>query len=98
MAERTLHPHQLTALKGLSRSLRTGHLRPILVAPTGFGKTEVMAAITKAYRGVDRAVLAVAPRISLIEQTGIASASMASSTLASFRRSITSLMRWLRFR
>lgn len=35
---RPLRPHQQTALDGLRSSLCTGHRRPMLMAPTGYGK------------------------------------------------------------
>jgi superfamily II DNA or RNA helicase len=69
MTERTLRPHQLAALRGISDAMRAGYRSPVLVAPTGFGKTEVMAKIAEAYVSVEKTVLSVSPRISLVDQT-----------------------------
>jgi superfamily II DNA or RNA helicase len=75
MSYRSLYQHQMNALIGLSRSLRSvekggnGKRRPLLVSPTGSGKTEVMATITRKYTLVGRKVIIAEPRIQLIDQT-----------------------------
>lgn len=66
---RQLHPHQQRALDLLKRSLKAGNRRPMLMAPTGFGKTVLAAAIVDgALRKCNR-VLFVVPAIELVEQT-----------------------------
>lgn len=66
---RELFPHQIRILDSLRRSLSTGHRRPMLQAPTGFGKTVVAAAIVKGARAKGNRVLFVVPALSLIDQT-----------------------------
>ena len=68
-ALRPLHPHQDTALEALRRSLGSGRRRPMLQAPTGFGKTLTAAHIIK--RALDRGkrVAFTVPALSLIDQT-----------------------------
>ncbi|GAA0235904.1 Putative DNA repair helicase RadD [Methylorubrum aminovorans] len=66
---RTLHPHQVKALDGLRSSLMAGFRRPMLQAPTGFGKTVLAGAIVKGARAKGKRVLFVVPAISLIDQT-----------------------------
>jgi DNA repair protein RadD len=65
----TLHPHQELAVEMVRASLGSGHKRPVLQAPTAFGKTVVAAAIIErtVARG-NRAIFTV-PRLSLIDQT-----------------------------
>jgi DNA repair protein RadD len=66
---RPLHPHQAAALEALRRSLATGRRRPLLQAPTGFGKTLTAAHIIR--RALDRGkrVAFTVPALSLIDQT-----------------------------
>lgn len=78
---RTLHAHQITAMDGLSASLKPigsrtelgeagrGRTRPLLMGPTGSGKTEVMASIARAYRKDGRKVILTVPKKQLIDQT-----------------------------
>jgi DNA repair protein RadD len=65
----TLHPHQELAVEMVRASLGSGRRRPVLQAPTAFGKTVVAAAIIERTiaRG-NRAIFTV-PRLSLIDQT-----------------------------
>ena len=51
-ALRPLRPHQERAIEALRRSLASGHRRPILQAPTGFGKTLTAAHIIQ--RALDK--------------------------------------------
>ncbi|MGD9658760.1 MAG: DEAD/DEAH box helicase family protein, partial [Methylocystis sp.] len=44
-ALRPLRPHQAVAIEALRESLRAGHKRPLIQAPTGFGKTLTAAHI-----------------------------------------------------
>ena len=43
----SLRPRQLQAIENLRQAYRTGHRAPILVAPTGFGKTHTSAGIIR---------------------------------------------------
>lgn len=65
----SLRPHQQTALDGLKHSLLTGHRRPMLQAPTGFGKTVVAAHIVAGARAKGKRVAFCVPSLGLIDQT-----------------------------
>lgn len=66
---RDLYPHQDRALDLLRYSLGSGKRRPMLMLPTGAGKTVVAAAIIEgAQRKGNRAVFCV-PAIELVDQT-----------------------------
>jgi DNA repair protein RadD len=69
IALRPLRPHQERALKALRASLASGKRRPMLQAPTGFGKTLTAAHIIR--RALDRRkrVAFAVPALSLIDQT-----------------------------
>ena len=60
---------QQRALDGLRDSLRAGKRRPIIQAPTGFGKTICAAHIVHGALGKRKRVAFVVPALSLIEQT-----------------------------
>jgi DNA repair protein RadD len=68
-ALRPLRPHQERALGALRGSLAAGKRRPMLQAPTGFGKTLTAAHII--WRALDKGkrVAFVVPALSLIDQT-----------------------------
>lgn len=66
---KTLRPHQVQALDMLRTSLREGKTRPVLQAPTGFGKTLVAAQIIENARAKGHGVWFVVPAISLVDQT-----------------------------
>ncbi len=66
---KALRPHQTLALSMLRSSLAGGRRRPMLQAPTGFGKTLLSAAITDGARRKGKRVLFVVPALSLINQT-----------------------------
>jgi DNA repair protein RadD len=66
---KALRPHQTLALSMLRSSLAGGRRRPMLQAPTGFGKTLLSAAITDGARRKGNRVLFVVPALSLINQT-----------------------------
>jgi DNA repair protein RadD len=69
VAVRELRSWQVEAIDNLRGSLRRGHKRPILQAPTGVGKTALSAAVIRlALDKGKRAVFSV-PAISLIDQT-----------------------------
>ena len=65
----TLRPHQTQAIQSLRSSLARGKLRPMLQAPTGFGKTILAAAIVDGALKKGNRVLFTVPAISLIDQT-----------------------------
>lgn len=65
----TLHPHQAHALDLLKYSFLAGHRRPMVKAPTGFGKTILAAAIVEGALAKGNRVLFTVPAISLINQT-----------------------------
>ena len=68
-ALRPLHPHQQRALEDLRCSLASGKKRPMLQAPTGFGKTLTAAHIVQGALGKGKRVAFVVPALSLIDQT-----------------------------
>jgi superfamily II DNA or RNA helicase len=69
MTLRALHPHQECALVALRDSLVAGHRRPMLQAPTGFGKTLMSAHIIRGAVDKGKRVAFTVPALSLIEQT-----------------------------
>jgi DNA repair protein RadD len=68
-ALRPLRLHQERALEALRRSLATGHRRPMLMAPTGAGKTLLAAHIIRRALAKGKRVAFVVPKLSLIDQT-----------------------------
>lgn len=64
-----LRPHQANAIADLRRSLMAGKRRPLLVAPTGAGKTMIAASIVDGALRKGNRVLFVVPALSLINQT-----------------------------
>jgi DNA repair protein RadD len=68
-ALRPLRPHQERALEELRCSLASGHRRPMLQAPTGFGKTLTAAHIIQRALDKGRRVAFTVPALSLIDQT-----------------------------
>lgn len=64
-----LRPHQERAIDLLRQSMRTGHRRPILQAPCGFGKTLVAAFVVDSMRSRGMTVAFGCPGIGLIDQT-----------------------------
>jgi superfamily II DNA or RNA helicase len=68
-ALRPLRPHQERALEELRCSLASGLRRPMLQAPTGFGKTLTAAHIVSGALGKNKRVAFCVPRLTLIDQT-----------------------------
>jgi len=64
-----LRPHQQQALAALRLSLGMGKRRPMMQAPTGFGKTILAAAIVDGALRKGNRVTFVVPALSLIDQT-----------------------------
>ena len=63
-----LRPHQDLAINLLRQSLSQGHKRPILAAPTSFGKTITAAAIIKSAVSKGKKVVFICDRIKLVQQ------------------------------
>jgi DNA repair protein RadD len=68
-ALRPLRPHQERALEALRASLTTGKRRPMLQAPTGFGKTLTAAHIIQRALDKGNRVIFTVPALSLVDQT-----------------------------
>lgn len=66
---RDLRPHQVSALDALKASLMAGHRRPLLQAPTGFGKTVIAAHVVAGAKAKGRRVCFCVPSIGLVDQT-----------------------------
>lgn len=66
---RELRPHQVEAMDGLRASLASGKRRPMLQAPTGFGKTMLAAGIVDRALAKGKRVLFTVPALSLVDQT-----------------------------
>jgi len=66
---RELHPHQTLAIDMLRQSLGKGKKRPMLQAPTGFGKTLLGAAIVEGALRKGKRVIFAVPALSLVDQT-----------------------------
>jgi DNA repair protein RadD len=69
IALRPLRSHQDRALESLRASLASGHRRPMLQAPTGFGKTLIAAHIIQRALDKGKRVAFAVPALSLIDQT-----------------------------
>ena len=69
IALRPLRSHQERALESLRASLASGHHRPMLQAPTGFGKTLTAAHIIQRALDKGKRVALTVPALSLIDQT-----------------------------
>lgn len=66
---RPLRTHQTRALDLLRQSLGQGRRRPMLQAPTGFGKTLLSAAVVDGAMRKDKRVVFCVPALSLVDQT-----------------------------
>ena len=66
---RPLHPHQSLALQLLKDSLRAGKRRPLVMSPTGSGKTVLSAHIVAGALAKGNRVAFIVPMINLIDQT-----------------------------
>ncbi len=69
ISPRELRDDQRQAIEALRLSLGKGNRRVVLQAPTGFGKTFVMAKMIGSALARDRNVLVMVPRLSLVDQT-----------------------------
>ena len=63
------HPHQALALEMLKASLRSGKRRPLIMMPTGSGKTVLAARIVIGAMAKGKRVGFLVPMINLIDQT-----------------------------
>lgn len=68
----TLRPYQEVAVNGLRGEYRKGKKRPLLVLPTGGGKTVIFTYITHASAAIGNRVLILVHRAELLEQTSAA--------------------------
>jgi DNA repair protein RadD len=66
---RSLRPYQAEAVDSLVRSLKSGHKHPLLMLPTGAGKTLTAAHIVQRALDKGNRVTFCVPTISLIDQT-----------------------------
>lgn len=66
---RELRPHQVFTMDRLRQSIGSGRRRPMIQAPTGFGKTLVAAAVVDGALSKGNKVLFTCPAIQLIDQT-----------------------------
>jgi len=64
-----LRDYQALALERLRLSLRAGKRRPVLMAPTGAGKTQIAIALIKAALAKGSKVIFTVDRLQLIDQT-----------------------------
>lgn len=64
-----LRDYQAAAIDRLRQSLASGRKRPVLMAPTGAGKTRVAAEIISRARAKSKRVAFTVPAISLVDQT-----------------------------
>ena len=67
-----LRPHQERAMSLLRQSLASGCKRPMLQAPTGFGKTRIAAEIINGAQAKGKRVIFTVPAIELVDQTALA--------------------------
>ncbi len=66
---RPLRDYQAEAIEALWQSLRSGHRRPVLQAPTGYGKTVLASHVLRMARERGRRVVFTVPALDLIDQT-----------------------------
>lgn len=66
---RTPHPHQHACIENVRASLRSGKKRPLVMMPTGGGKTLTAAWIIQAALDKGSKVIFLVPAISLVDQT-----------------------------
>lgn len=64
-----LRDYQTKAIENLRTALRQGSKRPVVMAPTGSGKTVIAANIIRMAREKNKKILFVVPALSLIDQT-----------------------------
>jgi DNA repair protein RadD len=67
--KRELRPHQTRAIEMLRQSLGSGKRRPVLQAPTGFGKTRLGAEVVERALAKQKRVIFTVPALSLVDQT-----------------------------
>ncbi len=66
---RELYDYQAAAIDNLRDALRQGKRRPILMSPTGSGKTKTAAKIVELAQAKGKRAIFTVPRISLVDQT-----------------------------
>jgi superfamily II DNA or RNA helicase len=70
-----LRPYQIDAINACRESLRAGHKAPIIVAPTGSGKTICASEIIRAAEAKGKSTLFLAHRFELVSQASLKLAS-----------------------
>lgn len=68
-APRALRDYQSAAIERLRASLASGHKRPVLMAPTGAGKTRIAAEVISLARAKNRRVAFCVDSLALVDQT-----------------------------
>ena len=66
---KTLHVHQALAVERLRNALRSGYKRPLLQAPTGYGKTVLASAIIRSALDKGKRIIFTVPALELVDQT-----------------------------
>ena len=66
-----LRPYQIDAIAEIDAVIAAGKRRPLLVAPTGAGKTVILAAIVKRAVANGQRVIVLAHRREIIAQTSL---------------------------
>jgi len=61
--KRELRPNQVKAIEMLRQSLGSGKRRPVLQAPTGFGKTRLAAAVVEGALAKQKRVIFTVPAL-----------------------------------
>jgi DNA repair protein RadD len=84
-ALRPLYPHQERAIVSLRGSCVSGKKRPMLQAPTGFGKTKLAAKIIDGALAKGKRIAFIVPRKALIDQLLLTSIVRVSRPSASCR-------------
>ena len=69
MTDRPMRPYQAKAIADLRDALRSGSKRPLLMAPTGAGKSRIAAEIINGATAKGKRVTFTVPAISLVDQT-----------------------------
>jgi superfamily II DNA or RNA helicase len=64
-----LRPYQQDAIEAVRNAYRSGHRAPLLVLPTGGGKTVIFTHITKAIQERGKRVMILLHRVELVRQT-----------------------------
>src|SRR5215210_5723418 len=69
MSAPELRPYQVELINRVEAEIATGSRRVLIVAPTGSGKTVILAAISAEAVGAGRRILVIAQRVEIVKQT-----------------------------